>query len=95
MKQTLSIISCLALLVIGCTTTSMEDKTADTEILELNSGYSIGWSLDSTSVEMQTQEAALLCREMGVQLQIIDTRTTSPKGFGVLPTGDVQFQCVK
>jgi len=81
-------------LLVGCESITL-DKTAEPEVLNLTTGYSIGWSLNSISVEMQTQEASLLCKEMGGQLQVVDTRTSSSNSFDTLSTGDVQFNCFK
>ena len=75
--------------------TLFNNEVNDTEILYLATAYTAGWSLDSTTIEMQIDEASLICKEMGGRLQVIKTITTAPKEIGRLSAGDIQFLCIK
>lgn len=81
-------------LLAGCAS-SVDEKMSETEILYLATAYTTGWSLDSTTIEMQIDEASLICKEMGGRLQVIKTITTAPKEIGRLSAGDIQFLCIK
>lgn len=70
------------------------NEVNDTEILYLATAYTAGWSLDSTTIEMQINEASLFCNEVGGRLQVIETRTTAPKEIGRLSAGDIQLLCI-
>jgi hypothetical protein len=71
------------------------NEVNDTEILYLATAYTAGWSLDSTTIEMQINEASLFCNDIGGRLQVIETRTTAPKEIGRLSAGDIQLLCIK
>ena len=75
--------------------TLFNNEVNDTEILYLATAYTAGWSLDSTTIEMQINEASLFCNDIGGRLQVIETRTTAPKEIGRLSAGDIQLLCIK
>jgi len=73
---------------------------ADIEVEQINNPEDITssvegmpWSLGSIPMNMQIQEATLLCKEQGGILQIVDTRIAAPSNLNSIEFGDVQFMC--
>ena len=81
-------------LLAGCVS-SVDEKMSETEILYLATAYTTEWSLDSTTIEMQINEASLFCKDIGGYLQVIDTRTGAPREIGRLSVEEIQFLCIK
>ena len=94
MRNLLLFFSLTLCLFSGCTS-SLIDEVNETEILYLATAYTAGWSLDSTTIEMQVNEASLFCKEIGGYLQVIDTRTGAPREIGRLSVEEIQFLCIK
>lgn len=77
---------------MGCADVE-SDKSVNIEDITASVDGGASWSLGSIPLSLQTQEAALLCKEQGGELQVIDTRTTAPTNPGSLTSGDIQFIC--
>lgn len=84
----LFLLSCLA----GCADTGSSQPMNSEDITSSVEGDSV-WGLDSMPIALQVQEASLLCKEEGGELQVVDTRVASPNGLDSLVTGNVQFMC--
>ena len=91
MKSYLIPVVC-AVLLTACADIEAEQTNHPEDITSSVEG-STPWSLGSIPMNMQIQEASLLCKEQGGTLQIVDTRIAAPSNLNSIEFGDVQFMC--
>ena len=91
MKSYLIPLACTVFLT-ACADIEAEQTNNPEDITSSVEG-STPWSLGSIPMNMQIQEATLLCKEQGGILQIVDTRIAAPSNLNSIEFGDVQFMC--
>ena len=90
MKSYLIPLAC-AVFLTACADIEAEQTNHPEDITSSVEG--MPWSLGSIPMNMQIQEASLLCKEQGGTLQIVDTRIAAPSNLNSIEFGDVQFMC--